>query len=246
MRVFAIGSYKGGVGKTTTTVNLAYDLSVKGYRVLVIDTDPQANTTYMYARVNDNTYTLADLFAGSKAERCIYRTKYKNLDLIKGSSRMEEATGDAEVLKDALQTVKERYDYVLIDCHPSMQLPTIAAMIAADELLIPFEPDGYGRNGLIILDDYIRQIREQYNPRLRYHIFISKFAGRASQLRLFQNLIEKYDYPIMDKCIRYREAVNTAIENRKPLLRHRRFDAVTRDYLELTDALLELEKLEEV
>lgn len=52
MKVFAIGSYKGGVGKTTTTVNLAYDLSVKGYRVLVIDTDPQANTTYMYARVN--------------------------------------------------------------------------------------------------------------------------------------------------------------------------------------------------
>lgn len=242
MKVFAIGSYKGGVGKTTTTVNLAYDLSVKGYRVLVIDTDPQANATYMYARVNDNTCTLADLFAGTKVERCIYRTKFKNLDLIKGSSRMEEASGDVEVLDRALKSIREKYDYVLIDCHPSMQLPTIAAIIAADELLIPFEPDGYGRNGLIILDDYIRQIQEQYNPRLKYHIFISKFAGRASQLRLFRNLIEKYDYPIMDQCIRYREAVNTAIENRKPLLKHRRFDAVTRDYLELTDALLELEE----
>ena len=67
MKVFAIGSYKGGVGKTTTTVNLAYNVSAKGYRVLVIDTDPQANATYMFSRVNDNTYTLADLFEGKNS-----------------------------------------------------------------------------------------------------------------------------------------------------------------------------------
>lgn len=242
MKVFAIGSYKGGVGKTTTTVNLAYNVSAKGYRVLVIDTDPQANATYMFARVNDNTYTLADLFAGVKIGRCIYRTKYDNLDIIKGSSKMEEAIGEADCLKEALHQVSQKYDYVFIDCHPSMQLPTIAAMIAADELLIPFELDGYGRNGLIILDDYIKQIKDQYNPNLNYHIFVSKYAGRASQIRLLNGMIEKYNYPLLSKIVRYRESVNTSIEARKPLSKHRRFDAVTRDYQELTNLILQMEK----
>lgn len=242
MKVFAIGSYKGGVGKTTTTVNLAYNVSAKGYRVLVIDTDPQANATYMFARVNDNTYTLADLFAGVKIGRCIYRTKYDNLDIIKGSSKMEEAVGEADCLKEALHQVSQKYNYVFIDCHPSMQLPTIAAMIAADELLIPFELDGYGRNGLIILDDYIKQIKDQYNPNLNYHIFVSKYAGRASQVRLLNGMIEKYNYLLLSKIVRYRESVNTSIEARKPLSKHRRFDAATRDYQELTNLILQMEK----
>lgn len=242
MKVFAIGSYKGGTGKTTTTVNLAYNVSAKGYRVLVIDADPQANATYMFARVNDNTYTLADLFAGAKIGRCIYRTKYDRLDIIKGSSKMEEAVGEADCLKEALQQVRQKYDYVFIDCHPSMQLHIIAAMIAADELLVPFELDGYGRNGLIILDDYIKQIKDQYNPGLEYHIFISKYAGRASQDRLLSGMIEKYNYPLLSKIVRYRESVNTSIEARKPLSKHRRFDAATRDYQELTNLILQMEK----
>ena len=107
MKVFAIGSYKGGTGKTTTTVNLAYNVSAKGYRVLVVDADPQANATYMFARVNDNTYTLANLFAGAKIGRCIYRTKYDRLDIVKGSSKMEEAVGEADCLKEALQQVRQ-------------------------------------------------------------------------------------------------------------------------------------------
>ena len=220
MKVFAIGSYKGGTGKTTTTVNLAYNVSAKGYRVLVIDADPQANATYMFARVNDNTYTLADLFAGAKIGRCIYRTKYDRLDIVKGSSKMEEAVGEADCLKEALQQVRQKYD----------------------ELLVPFELDGYGRNGLIILDDYIKQIKDQYNPGLEYHIFISKYAGRASQDRLLSGMIEKYNYPLLSKIVRYRESVNTSIEARKPLSKHRRFDAATRDYQELTNLILQMEK----
>ena len=123
-----------------------------------------------------------------------------------------------------------------------MQLHTIAAMIAADELLVPFELDGYGRNGLIILDDYIKQIKDQYNPGLEYHIFISKYAGRASQDRLLNGMIEKYNYPLLSKIVRYRESVNTSIEARKPLSKHRRFDAATRDYQELTNLILQMEK----
>lgn len=240
MKVLAIGSYKGGTGKTTTAVNLAYNLSARGKKVLLIDTDPQANATYMFAKVNDNNYTLADLFSGAKITRCIYRTKHEWLDIIKSTSRMEEAEGEPETLKSSLADVAGRYDYAVIDCHPSMQLPTIASMIAADELLIPFEPDGYGRNGLILLQDYIDQIRDSYNPDLSYHVFITKFSGRASQGRLVNDLMEKYDFPVLNTVIRSRESVNTSVVARKPLLKHRSFSAATKDYMDLTAEVMAL------
>lgn len=236
----AIGSYKGGTGKTTTTINLAYNLSQKGKRVLVIDADPQANATYMFTQVNDMTKTLADLFQGASARSCIRRTKYERLDIIKGTSRMEEVQGGPEALKEALCAVSGEYDHCLIDCHPSMQLPTIAAMAAAQRLLVPFKPDGYGKAGLVILNDYIHQIQAELNRDLSYEICITKYAGRKSQLQVLQDLLSDYEHPMMETVIRYGEAVNTSIQCRKPLVKHRSKAPVTRDYLELTEEFLRI------
>lgn len=242
MKVIAIGSYKGGTGKTTTAVNLAYNLAVMGKRVLVVDADPQANATYMLSTVGGSSRTLADVFQGINLKSCIRRTKFRNLklDIIKGDSEIEECVDNPGALKDGLHSVGEDYDYCIIDTHPSMQLPTIASMIAADVLLIPFKPDGYGKAGLTILDDYIAQIRGSFNPNLQYYVFISQYAGCKSQAAMITELAEQYNFPICSTMIRSREAVNTSIQMRHPLLMHRKSNAVTQDYLDLTNEILEM------
>lgn len=242
MHTIVIGSYKGGTGKTTTAVNLSYNLARAGKRVLIIDADPQANATFMMANMSSCAKTINDLFRGAKISSCIRRTKFRGLplDIVKGSSEIEESAGNAEAIKNGLAEIDTQYDYCIIDTHPSMQLPTIAAMIAADTLLVPFKPDGYGKNGLMILDDYINQIQATYNPSIHFYVFVTQYAGHKSQKSVLENMLQYYNFPFLETVITQREAVNTSIQMRRPLLMHRKKDVVTKDYIDLTEEVRNL------
>ena len=102
------------------------------------------------------------------------------------------------------------------------------------------EPDVFGKTGLNFLSDYIAQIQEIYNPGLTYHVFIAKYAERKSQLEEIYDLIERYQFPMLETVVRNRVSVNSANKARKPLARHRRFDAATKDYEDLTKEVLAL------
>lgn len=240
MRVTTISSYKGGVGKSMTAFNLAYNLAALGCRVLAVDCDPQGDLTYLCQKPSGISRTIYELFQGEKIRNCARRSRFKELDILAADSRAEEINGDNPyILKQALEQVKDVYDYVIIDCHPSMQLTTINAICASDDVIVPLKPNRFERNGLELMDSYLTQLKE-LNPKLRtLGILFTMFAGRKSQKIILEDILGKTRYPIMDTVISAGEAANTSLECRKPLALHRKNDTITKDYHELTAEYIE-------
>jgi len=174
-RIFAIANQKGGVGKTTTGINLAASLVKTRRRVLLIDLDPQGNAT-MGSGVNKESVAVSTyeiLLGFEPIENAILQTE-GGYDLVPSNSRLSGAEIELieldrreRRLKTALEMVRGRYDYVLIDCPPALNLLTLNAMVAAQAVLIPMQCEYYALEGLTALVNTIDKIRSTLNPQLR-------------------------------------------------------------------------------
>jgi chromosome partitioning protein len=178
-RIMAVANQKGGVGKTTTAINLGAALAAEGRHVLIVDLDPQGNaSTGLGAGTGDRTVTAYDLILGDAAPTDVIRpTSIANLSLIAATTDLSSA--DIELisndrrsflLHDALrQTAMEPFgfDYILIDCPPSLNILTVNAMVAADSLIVPLQSEFFALEGLSQLMLTMREIRQTANPRLR-------------------------------------------------------------------------------
>lgn len=197
-KIIAIANQKGGVGKTTTAVSLAAALGDKGKKVLLTDTDPQGNTTSGVG-IDRRSCILSSyevMIGGEKAKSAIVKTQFKNLDLL--PSNIDLAAAEIElagmenresVLKNALAPVRGEYDYVLIDCPPSLGLITANALMAADTILIPIQCEYYALEGLSQLMNTVRRIKRQYNERLDIEgVLLTMYDGR---LNLTQQVVEE-------------------------------------------------------
>jgi chromosome partitioning protein len=177
-KIIAIANQKGGVGKTTTTINLGAALAETGLRVLIVDLDPQGNaSTGLGIEPDDRTFTSYDLILDDvEIERLIHATETANLSLI--PANVDLSSADIELysnekrsflLRDALNRpeLAGRYDFVLIDCPPSLNLLTINAMVAAHSVLVPLQSEFFALEGLSQLMLTIREVRQSANPALR-------------------------------------------------------------------------------
>lgn len=189
-KIIAVANQKGGVGKTTTTINLASALGKAGKKVLLVDIDPQGNATSglgINKRENAfSTYHL--LLATAKIEDVLVKTAYKNLDIL--PSNIDLAGIEIELvemqertyrLRQALAPVKEQYDYVLIDCPPSLGLITLNALSAANSLLVPIQCEYYALEGLSQLMATVRQVKRLYNPDIEIEgVLLTMFDSRLN------------------------------------------------------------------
>jgi chromosome partitioning protein len=189
MRTIAIVNQKGGVGKSTTAVNLGASLAILGCRVLLIDIDPQGNTTSGLG-VEKRALTVdiySVLLGDASLESAIVDTGVPNLKLVPATIQLAGAeielvsTLSRETrLRRALGTVSERFDYIIVDCPPSLGLLTLNALTAASEVLIPVQAEYYALEGLSALTTVVSRIREVLNPELHISgVLVTMYDGRT-------------------------------------------------------------------
>jgi chromosome partitioning protein len=174
-RIIAIANQKGGVGKTTTSINLSSCLAAKGKKVLVIDIDPQGNTTSGFGiEKNELENTVYELMLGDcSIEDCIIKNVLPNISIL--PSNVNLAAAEIEligvdrkeyILKNEIDWVKDGYDFIIIDCPPSLSMLTVNAMTTADKVLVPIQCEYYALEGLSQLIHTINLVRERLNPHL--------------------------------------------------------------------------------
>jgi len=202
VRILSIANQKGGVGKTTTSINLAASLAAYKKRVLLVDLDPQGNTT-MGSGIDKQTCesSVYDVLTEKKSiEDCIvtsengkYHLLAANADLVAAEVELIQEIGRETRLRFALERVSGRYDYVIIDCPPSLNMLTVNALVASEGVLIPMQCEYYALEGLSALNNTIRQIAKLINPKLKIEgILRTMYDPRSGLTQAVSAQLRKY------------------------------------------------------
>ena len=187
-KIISFSNQKGGVGKTTSAVNIAASLGILGNKVLLIDLDPQGNATSGVGISKKSLkYSVNDvLIDGIPAKDAIIETPYENLSVLPANISLASAeynlyqeTGAQDIMKKALAPIKDEYDYIIIDCPPSLSMLTVNAMVASDGVVIPMQCEFYALEGLSQLTVTINRIKSSYNSALNITgILITMYNSR--------------------------------------------------------------------
>ncbi|MCA2206764.1 MULTISPECIES: ParA family protein [Nocardia] len=211
--VVAMCNQKGGVGKTTSTINLGAALAEYGRRVLLVDLDPQgALSAGLGVAHHDLDLTVHNLLIGGKAsvDDVLQTTKVDGMDLLPSNIDLSAAeiqlvneVGREQSLGRALAGVRDRYDYILIDCQPSLGLLTVNALACSDGVIIPMECEYFSLRGLALLNDTVEKVRDRLNPRLSlYGIVVTMFDARLLHSRqVMSRVVEVFGDLVYDTAI---------------------------------------------
>jgi len=230
--IVAVTNQKGGVGKTTTAINIAAYLAKLGKTVLLLDLDPQANSTSgVGIQKSKLQYSLYDVLRGQVSARdCIKQTQYKNLDILPSSGDMAASEIELSsmvrrefVLKTALEGLN--YQYIIIDCPPSLGLLTINGLVAANLLLIPAQAEYYALEGLGQLLNTVKRVRAALNPNLRLlGVIVTMYDSRNSLSgAVIKELQKHFGKLLFDTTVPRNIRLAEAPSHGKPILAYDRF-----------------------
>ena len=250
-KVIAIANQKGGVGKTTTAINLAASLAVLEKKVLIIDADPQANTTsgLNFAPDNDQQRTLYEVLIGQigiadalvQTEMANFHMVPSHINLVGAEIEMLETPGRESLLKEALAPVRGDYDYIIIDCSPSLGLITVNTLTAADSVIIPVQPEFFALEGLGKLLQTIRLVKGGVNPSLTIEGFVvTMFDGRTRvHSQVLAELREHFRELVFETVIQRNIRLSEAPSHGKPIILYDIMCNGSTNYLNLAREVLE-------
>ena len=248
-RIIAVANQKGGVGKTTTSINLSACIAEKGKKVLVIDIDPQGNTTSGYGiEKNELENTIYELILGDcSIEDCIIKDIMPNISIL--PSNVNLAAAEIEmigvekkefILRNEVDWIKDRYDFIIIDCPPSLSFLTVNAMTTADSVLVPIQCEYYALEGLSQLIHTVNLVKERLNPELEMEgVVFTMYDSRTNlSAQVVENvkshLSQKIYNTVIPRNIRLAEAPSYG----KPINMYDPKSAGAESYMALADEVI--------
>jgi chromosome partitioning protein len=219
-RTIAVASQKGGVGKTTTVASLGVALAELGQEVLLVDLDPQACLTFSLGiDPEDLERSVHDVLTGDARVREVVLATDDGVDLVPATIELAQVEvalltrgGREHALDDALGDLRSHYDWILLDCPPTLGILTVNALTAADEVVVPLQCETLAHRGVGQLVETVRDVARVTNPRLRIAgILPTMFDGRTSHARaVLADIVDRYDVPVLDppiaRSVRFAEA----------------------------------------
>ena len=250
-KIIAIANQKGGVGKTTTAINLAASLAVLEKKVLIIDADPQANMTsgLNFSPDNDEKRTLYEVLIGSLDVRdSLIQTEVERLhmipshiNLVGAEIELLEVPDRESVMKNALAPIRDDYDYIIIDCAPSLGLITINSLTAAESVIIPVQPEFFALEGLGKLLQTVRIVQSGVNPSLQIEGFVvTMFDGRTRvHTQVLAELRDHFKDLVFNTVIQRNIRLSEAPSHGKPIILYDIMCNGSNNYLNLAREVME-------